>query len=70
MIKTNLVLNVQSAVALNFVLPVGTASESTTVDASSFVINSTGTSVGTIVNRKFVEKLRKGFRGEDLLASA
>src|SRR5260370_26751498 len=39
--KADLVLNVQSAVALNFVLPVGATSDSLTVDATSPAMNTT-----------------------------
>lgn len=54
-IKADVTLNVQSAVALNFVLPVGATSESVTVDAASSAIPSTDASVSTLVDRKFVE---------------
>jgi len=54
-IKADVVLNVQSAVALNFVLPVGATSESMTVDATSPPMNTIDASVSTVVDRKFVE---------------
>lgn len=54
-IKADVVLNVQSAVALNFTLPVGATSESVTVDASSSPINTTDASVSTVIDQKFVE---------------
>lgn len=56
-IKADVTLNVQSAVALNFVLPVGATSESVTVEAASSVINTTDASVSTVIDRKFVENL-------------
>lgn len=56
-IKADVILNVQSAVALNFVLPVGATSESVTVDAASSVINTTDASVSTVIDRKFVENI-------------
>src|ERR1700744_5664500 len=40
-IKADVILNVQSALALNFTLPVGAASESVTVGAGSSEINTT-----------------------------
>src|SRR6202046_2114636 len=40
-IKPDVILNVQSAVALNFTLPVGAKSESITVDAASLSLNNT-----------------------------
>src|ERR1700676_341210 len=56
-IKADVVLNVQSAVALNFTLPVGATSESLTVDAASPAMNITDASVSTVIDRKFVENL-------------
>ncbi|WP_353072013.1 TonB-dependent receptor [Tunturiibacter gelidoferens] len=55
LIKPDIVLNVQSAVALNFTLPVGAASESITVEAGASRINTTDASVSTVIDRKFVE---------------
>jgi Carboxypeptidase regulatory-like domain/TonB-dependent Receptor Plug Domain len=54
LIKPGIVLNVQSAVALNFTLPVGAASESITVEASSTLINTIDASVSTVVDQQFV----------------
>ena len=54
-IKADVILNVQSSLALNFILPVGAASESVTVDSSSPEMNTTDGSVSTVVDRKFVE---------------
>src|SRR6202041_2493294 len=56
-IKADVILNVQSAVALNFVLPIGATSESVTVEAGSSVINTTDASVSTVIDRKFVENI-------------
>lgn len=57
LIKPGIILNVQSAVALNFTLPVGATSESVTVESGSSQLNTTDASVGTVVDRKFVENL-------------
>jgi hypothetical protein len=54
-IKSDVILNVQSAIAMNFALPVGAASESITVSAGSSQMNTTDASVSTVVDRKFVE---------------
>jgi hypothetical protein len=54
-IKADVVLYVQSAVALNFTLPVGASSESVTVDAGAPALNTTDASVSTVIDRKFVE---------------
>lgn len=56
-IKADVILNVQSALALNFVLPVGATSESVTVDATSSLLNTTDASVSTVIDRKFVENI-------------
>ena len=68
-IKADVMLNVQSAVALNFILPVGATSESVTVDAASSPINTTDASVSTVVDRKFVENLPLNGRSfQDLIS--
>ncbi|WP_263408851.1 TonB-dependent receptor [Terriglobus tenax] len=68
-IKADVILNVQSAVALNFVLPVGATSESVTVDSASPVMNTTDASVSTVVDRKFVENLPLNGRSfQDLIS--
>jgi hypothetical protein len=68
-IKSDVILNVQSAVALNFVLPVGATSESVTVDAASSTINTTDASVSTVIDRKFVENMPLNGRSfQDLIS--
>jgi hypothetical protein len=56
-IKADVILNVQSALALNFILPVGATSESVTVATGSSEINTTDASVSTVVDQKFVANL-------------
>ena len=56
-IKADVILNVQSALSLNFVLPVGATSESVTVDAASSLLNTTEAAVSTVIDRKFVENI-------------
>ena len=68
-IKADVVLNVQSAVALNFILPVGATSESVTVDAAASIINTTDASVSTVIDRKFVENIPLNGRSfQDLIS--
>src|SRR5580704_861796 len=68
-IKADVVLNVQSALALNFTLPVGATSESVTVDAASSLINTTDASVSTVIDRKFVENIPLNGRSfQDLIS--
>ena len=57
LIKPGITLNVQSAVSLNFTLPLGAASETVTVDAGATQINTTDGSVSTVIDRKFVENM-------------
>lgn len=69
LIKPDVILNVQSAVAMNFTLPVGATSESITVEAGSFILNTTDASVSTVVNRKFVENIPLNGRSfQDLIS--
>jgi hypothetical protein len=69
LIKPDVILNVQSALALNFTLPVGAVSESITVEAGSFLINTTDASVSTVIDKKFVENIPLNGRSfQDLIS--
>jgi hypothetical protein len=69
LIKPGIVLNVQSALALNFTLPVGATSESITVEGGSSRINTTDASVSTVIDRKFVENIPLNGRSfQDLIS--
>jgi Carboxypeptidase regulatory-like domain len=57
LIKPGITLNVQSAVVLNFTLPIGATSESVTVEAGTSLLNTTDASVSTVVDRQFVENM-------------
>ena len=68
-IKADVVLYVQGAVALNFVLPVGATSESITVDSATPALNTTDASVSTVVDQKFVENIPLNGRSfQDLIS--
>jgi hypothetical protein len=68
-IKPGVVLNVQSALSLNFTLPVGAVSESVTVEAGASLINTTDASVSTVIDRKFVENIPLNGRSfQDLIS--
>jgi Carboxypeptidase regulatory-like domain len=68
-IKADVVLNVQSALALNFTLPVGATSESITIDSASAAINTTDGSVSTVVDRQFVANMPLNGRSfQDLIS--
>ena len=69
LIKPGIILNVQSAIALNFTLPLGAASESITVEAGTSPINTADASVSTVIDRKFVENIPLNGRSfQDLIS--
>lgn len=57
LIKPDIVLNVQDALAINFTLPVGAISEIVTVTAGAPLINTQDAAVSTVVDRQFAENL-------------
>jgi Carboxypeptidase regulatory-like domain/TonB dependent receptor len=57
LIKPDVVLNVQDALAINFTLPVGAIAETVTVEGGTSLVNTESGSVSTVVDRKFVENL-------------
>jgi outer membrane receptor protein involved in Fe transport len=56
-IKPDIVIHVQDALAINFTLPIGAASEIVTVQAGAPLINTESAAVSTIVDRQFAENL-------------
>jgi len=48
---------VQDALAINFTLPIGAASETVTVEGGAPLVNTQSGSVSTVINRNFVEGL-------------
>jgi len=54
---TDLVLNVQDSVNRNFILQVGSTSESVSVEGNALRINTQDASVSTVVDRQFAENL-------------
>lgn len=57
LIKPDIVLNTQDALAINFTLPVGAASETITVEAGAPLVQTESGEVGTVIDRKLVENL-------------
>lgn len=57
LIKPDITLNVQDALAINFTLPVGAASETITVEGGAPLVKTETSSVGTVIDRQFVENL-------------
>lgn len=56
-IKPDIVVHVEDALAINFTLPVGAASEIVTVEGGAPLVNTENASVGTVIDRNFVERL-------------
>jgi len=57
LIKPEITLNVQDALAINFTLPIGAISETVTIEGGAPLVNTESASVGTVIDRKFVESL-------------
>lgn len=57
LIKPDIVLNVQDALSINFTLPIGALFETMTVQGGAPLVNTESASVGTVVDRQFVENI-------------
>src|SRR5882762_10504385 len=57
LIKPDIVLNVQDALAINFTLPVGAASEIVTVSGGAPLVNTESAAVSTVIDRNFLASL-------------
>src|SRR6267142_868391 len=57
LIKPDVILNLEDALAINFTLPVGAAIETVTVDAGAPMVNTTDGSVSTIVDRNYLQNM-------------
>jgi hypothetical protein len=57
LIKPDITLNVQDALAINFTLPIGSVSETVTIEAGAPLVDTESASVSTVIDRKFVESL-------------
>src|SRR5712691_4652919 len=57
LIKPDITLNVQDALAINFTLPVGALSETVTVEGGASTVNTESAAVSTVVDRQFAENL-------------
>jgi hypothetical protein len=56
-IKPDVTLNVQDALALNFSLPLGAISEIVTIEGGTPLVNTESAAVGTVIDRQFVQSL-------------
>src|SRR5208283_1992488 len=66
-IKPDIVIHVQDALAINFTLPIGAASEIVTVQGGAPLINTENAAVSTVIDRNFVESLPLNGRSFDTL---
>lgn len=57
LIKPDLILNVQDELAISFTLPVGSVSETVTIEAGTPIVNTQNAAVSTVIDRNFVESL-------------
>jgi hypothetical protein len=57
LIKPDILLNVQDALSINFMLPIGAASEVVTVIGGAPLVNTENAAVSTVIDRNFVESL-------------
>jgi hypothetical protein len=56
-VKPDIVLHVQDAIAINFTMAVGSASESITVESGAPLVNTESAAVGTVIDHQFVDSL-------------
>lgn len=57
LIKPDITLNVQDALAINFTLPIGAVSETVTIEGGAAMIDTQDGAVSTVVDRQFAENL-------------
>src|SRR5580700_1898169 len=55
LVKPDIVLNVQDALAISFTLPVGALAETVTVEVGAPLIDTQSATVSTVVDRQFAE---------------
>lgn len=56
-VKPDIVIHVQDALAINFTLPIGAASEIVTVQGGAPLVDTQNAAVSTVIDRNFVEQL-------------
>jgi Carboxypeptidase regulatory-like domain/TonB dependent receptor len=57
LIKPDVILHVQDAVAIDFIMSLGAASETITVEAGAPLLNTSDASVSTLIGNRFVENM-------------
>jgi hypothetical protein len=66
-IKPDVVIHIQDALAINFTLPIGAASEIVTVQGGAPLVNTENAAVSTVIDRNFVESLPLNGRSFNML---
>jgi hypothetical protein len=56
-IKPDIILNIQDALAINFTLPLGAVSEVVTIEGGAPLVNTQDATVSTIIDRQFADNL-------------
>ena len=56
-VRPDIIVHVQDILALNFVLPIGAASEIVTVEGGAPLVNTEDATVSTVIDRRFAENL-------------
>src|SRR4029077_7166550 len=56
-VKPDIVLHVQDAIAINFTMAVGSASETMPVEGGAPLVNTESAAVGTVIDHQFVDNL-------------
>jgi hypothetical protein len=56
-IKPDIIVNVQDALAINFALPLGAVSEIVTIQGGAPLVNTESAAVSTVIDRQFIENL-------------
>jgi len=67
LIKPDIVLDVEAALAINFTLPVGAVSVTVTVKGGAPLVNTENATVSTVIDRRFVENLPLNGRSFNIL---
>ena len=56
-IKPDIIVHIQDALAINFALPLGSVSETVTIEGGAPLVNAESGSVSTVIDRQFVDNL-------------
>jgi hypothetical protein len=69
LVKPDIILNVQDALAISFTLPIGALAETVTVEGGASLVNTESSAVSTVIDRKFVENIPLNGRSfQDLIS--